>query len=619
MFNRAPNHDSQDPFRELDFQPQEQRDIQVTQEGPSSHQPLDPLNGALPPIPAANPRPLVSTILTDMAAAGISRGRLAAEACRGAAAEAIRWGGLYSLTVLALEATVNHSSAALGFMAAFCGSFLLADHLDGTGKTAVDDLDRSYLRRLKERLIDTLGRSTLHDLSNEERRSNLELQYDRAARISNLVGHTVALPAYATKIALSAGALAMVDWRVATLVGAAVLPGFILRARHITADVELEDNQRRFAQIGDRIEGEVYRTDGAVRMILSGLTRPVNRAITHLQAALDTERDGHERRQNTQLFAAYVGYYSAMLGGLAMLVHQYDAGAIAVGTFAFLCLQLKELGEELSNHGETYHTFKRVWEEARRFYRFVEPAGWSGARKFPESHHLLIDRAVFSRGDFQIAVPHLDLPTGSFVIVHGGSGAGKTTLLEHLAFASAPKSGEVSLGGIPIGEVQFSEWQRRIGYCGARTSLLEGRTVREILRGSDQCDDNLEARISHPLISELLADLSRHHGLETRVGEGIVHGRGFSTGEQHRLLLVSALVPRPTIVFLDEVTSNQSDDFVTKVGVMLRDYCARGTTVIFATHSKRFDGEATHLLRVSGGSVEVVDATGPGSNSPTIQ
>ncbi len=610
MLDRSPHEDVRARHQSPVTSPVELTEMGVRAEQGLTSQSLQPIEGTLPSI-TPNPLPLSSAILRDMSAAGIPQGRLISEACRGAAAEAIRWSGLYSLTVLALEATVNHSSLAIGFMGAFCGAFLLADHLDGTGKTAIDTLGRSYLRRLKERLIDTLGRSTLGALSNEETRSNLELQYDRASRISNLVEHSVALPAYATKIALSAGALLMVDWRVATLVSIAVLPGFLLRARHITADVELEDEQRRVGQIGDRIEGEAYRTDGAVRMILGGLTRPISVAITHLQSALDSERDRHERRQNGQLFVAYIGYYGAMFGGLVMLFNQYDSGAIAIGTFAFLCLQLKELGEELSNHGETYHNFKRVWEEARRFYQFVEPIAEPGRGEFPESHHLLLDHAVFSRGDFSITVPQLDVPRGSFVIVHGGSGAGKTTLLEHLAFASNPSAGAVSLGGVSIGEIRFSEWQRRIGYCGARTALLEGRTVREILRGSDESDDNLDARITHPLISELVTDLTRHHGLETRVGEGLEHGRGFSTGEQHRLLLVSALVPRPTLVFLDEVTSNQSDDFVTKVGAMLRDYCGKGTTVIFATHSKRFDSDATHILRVSGGTVGVTSTGTP--------
>jgi len=506
---------------------------------------------------------------------------------------------------------VSRSPTALGFMAMFCGCYLIADHLDGTGKTASDALNRTYLRRLKERLLDTLGRSSLRTLNDEDSRSRLELQYDRAASISNLVEHSVNLPAYATKIALSAGALLSVDWRIGTLVTLAVLPVVLLRSKHIVADVALEERQRKAGQIGERIETEAYRTDGATRMILGGLTRPIIRTLSHLQAALDHERDRHERRQNAQLLGSYLGYYGAMFGGLAMLFNQYNAGTLAIGSFAFLCLQLKDLGEELFQHGETYHTFKRVWQEARQFYRFVEPTPAPGQSDFPAKHDLEIDAAAFKRGDFEITIPRLSIAAGSFVVIHGGSGAGKTTLLEHLAFAAPPDRGAVTVGGLPLADVRFSAWRRHTAYCGARIALLEGRSVREILRGSDETDENLATRAAHPLIADLIAGLTHHAGLETRVGDGLSRGRGFSTGEQHRLLLVAALIPRPAIVFLDEVTSNQSDDFVAKVRDLLRDYCDRGSTIIFATHSKTFDVEATHLIRVSGGATELTHENRP--------
>jgi ABC-type multidrug transport system fused ATPase/permease subunit len=517
---------------------------------------------------------------------------------------------------LALEATLERQPIAFGFMAVFCGCYLFADHLDSTGKTATDTLGRSYLRRLKERLLDTLGRSTLRDLNDEERRSDLELQSDRAASVAHVIEHSAALPAYGTKIALSAGALLAVDWRIGALVAIAVAPGIILRAKQVSADVDLEGRQRKEGQIGARIENEIYRTDGASRMVLGGLSGSLARTLSHLQAALDGERDQHERRQNLQLLGTYVGYYGAMFGGLAMLYNQYSVGAIEIGTFAFMSLQLKELGEELSNHGETYHAFRRVWDEARRFYRFVEPTPMSGHRDFPDSHRLDLDRATFQRGDFQLSVPNLSIPAGSFAVVHGGSGAGKTTFLEHLAFAAAPTAGSVTVGGVPLSEVRFSEWRSRIVYCGARLALLEGRSVRDILRGSDGNDEYLEARASHPLIRDLIAELMRHHGLDTRVGDGLERGRGFSTGEQHRLLLAAALIPRPQVVFLDEVTSNQSDDFVQTVGELLKGYCAQGSTVIFATHSKRFDGAASHLIRVTGGVVELLSPPPPAASEP---
>lgn len=568
--------------------------------------PQPPLSGALPAREPLRPRELTAAIATDLVDVGIRPPALLFESLRGCGAESARWCGLYALTVLALEATLTHSPQAFGFIGLFCGCFLLADHLDGTGKTAVDTIGRGYLRRLKERLLDTLGRSTLRSLRDDDNRSELEHHYERAGSIAGLIGHTVSLPGYATKLALSAGALLSVDWRLGTLVTLAVVPGFFLKARHVVADVDLEHRQRAHAQIGDRIETEVYRTDGAIRAVLGGLTRSLGQSLSYLQAALDAERDSHERRQNAQLLGAYIGYYGAMFGGMAMLIGQYNAGALAIGTFAFLCLQLKDIAEEVSNHGETYHQFKRVWEEARRFYSFVRPTADQGDLSFPPESHLRGDSVVISRGTFELSIPTLDIPPGSLVVIHGGSGTGKTTLLEHLAFAARPQRGSLTVGGVPIDGIRFSEWRRHIAYCGARVALLEGRTIREILQAGDETDENVTGRAAHPLIAGLIADLNRQGGLDTRVGEGLLGGRGLSTGEQHRLLLVAAVVPRPAILFLDEVTSNQSDDFVAGVGALLDEYRAAGSTILFATHSKRFDARASHLIRVSGGVAEML-------------
>ena len=508
------------------------------------------------------------------------------------------------MTVLALQSAVDRSGVTLLYLGLAATCFLVADHWDAVWRTRVDASDRAYFRRLKARLLDAIGRSSIRDLSDEDRQAKLELQYDRAANVSNLVEQSAATPSYLTKLLLSGGALFAADWRVALVVSVAVAPGFWLKTRHTRQDIELEDRQARQKHVVDTLDVESYRSEGITRMVLGGLTSRIKEAVSHLQGALDREKDAHERRQNRQLLATAVGYYSAVFGGFSLLFAQYQAGGMEIGNFAFLCLQLKDVCEDVASHADTFQAFRRMWGEAAGFYRFVAPGPQRGEVDFPRTHALRLFGAKFERGGFAVTVPDLELPEGSLLIVHGSSGAGKTTLLDHLAFAAAPVEGGASVGGVSIADIRFSAWQSQIAYCGARPALLEGRTIRDILQGRDGTEGYLAERCSHPLVSELVVGLHSGAGIETRVGQGLPGGRGFSTGELHRLAIVSAVVPRPRILFLDEVTSNQSDEFIREVAAMLERYRALGTTVIFATHSKKFDGAASHIVKVSGGVAE---------------
>ena len=562
-------------------------------------------NATLPRAPRLSTKDLFRSILRDMNDAGISILTIVREAVRGISAEAVRWGGAFTFGVLALQSAVEGSGFTLPYMSVSYGLFLVADQLDGIWRTRVDASDRAYMRRLKERLLDTLGSSSLRDIGDEKRQAALELQYNRTADISNLVEQSAAIPSYMTKVILSGGALLAVDWRVGAMVALAVVPGILIKSRHTREDLDLEERQASNRKVLDKADEEVYRPEGVTKLVLGGLRKRIQSTISQLQFALDHEKDLHERKQNAQLFVANLGYYGSLFGGVTLLHAQLQAGAVAVGTFFFLCHQLQEFGEEIASHGDTFQNFRKLMIESRRFYEFTQHTPEAGSRLFPPEHHISIRGARFEREGFSVTVPQIELPPGSLLLVKGGSGAGKTTLLEHLAFASRPEEGEVLIGGVPVHDLKFSAWRDQIAYCGARPALVEGRTVGDILRGNDVDDEHLAERSSHPFILGIIKKLESDKGLDTRVGVGAAGGRGFSTGEIPRLALIAALLPRRRIVFIDEATAHQSDEFITSFSELLAAQRSLGTTIIFATHSKRFDSMATHILKVVGGVAEL--------------
>jgi len=216
-----------------------------------------------------------------------------------------------------------------------------------------------------------------------------------------------------------------------------------------------------------------------------------------------------------------------------------------------------------------------------------------------------------TRGDFRFenvsfgyeAAPILqdvNLAIGSrqITVLKGLSGSGKTTLIDMLIGLHRPQQGRVLLGGRPLGEVDIAALRRRIGYVSQELSLLH-TTIRENLCLGDETlgEEQIAEAVRLAGLEGFLADLPQ--GLDTSVGE---MGARLSGGQRQRIALARALVTRPDILILDEVTS--ALDPATEAGIVsnIRNL-ARTFTIIVITHRDAWVEVADRLYEVRGGRV----------------
>lgn len=61
-----------------------------------------------------------------------------------------------------------------------------------------------------------------------------------------------------------------------------------------------------------------------------------------------------------------------------------------------------------------------------------------------------------------------------------------------------------------------------------------------------------------------------------------------SQGECRRVELARAIINRPAVLVLDELTANQDEDTIWDLFHLLEELNHRGTTIIMATHAKPF-------------------------------
>ena len=164
----------------------------------------------------------------------------------------------------------------------------------------------------------------------------------------------------------------------------------------------------------------------------------------------------------------------------------------------------------------------------------------------------------------------LDVRVGECFGLLGPNGAGKTTTLEIVEGLLAPTSGEVTVLGRQW-NTHESELRERIGISLQETRLSDKLRVRETL--------------------ELFRSFYKT-GLEPDAAMALVSlnekARAFvdklSGGQKQRLAVACALVGEPELLFLDEPTTGLDPQSRRQLWDVIRDFKARGRTVLLTTH-----------------------------------
>ena len=192
----------------------------------------------------------------------------------------------------------------------------------------------------------------------------------------------------------------------------------------------------------------------------------------------------------------------------------------------------------------------------------------------------------------------LAIPAGSVVGVRGPSGSGKSTLADVISGLIAPDDGALRIDGTALDGPGRMRWRRSVAYVEQHPFLLDGSIRENLCWGLPAATPEAMESAIEAASAGFVHRLPQ--GLETRVGE---NGRQLSGGERQRLALARALLRRPALLILDEVTS--ALDAENEASVLDSIAALRGScTILLLSHSPKLLALADTIVDLGDGAGE---------------
>jgi ATP-binding cassette subfamily B protein/subfamily B ATP-binding cassette protein MsbA len=177
----------------------------------------------------------------------------------------------------------------------------------------------------------------------------------------------------------------------------------------------------------------------------------------------------------------------------------------------------------------------------------MDPARVDGKMEFRDVSFRYSETAELALEDLNLTVQ-----AGQTVALVGPSGAGKTTLTNLIARFYNPTSGQILIDGQDLRDYDVESYRSILGVVEQDVFLFEGTVARNIAYSKRLATEaEIRAAADAANATEFIERLP--DGFQTRIGE-----RGFklSGGQRQRLAIARAILADPTLLILDEATSN---------------------------------------------------------------
>jgi putative ABC transport system ATP-binding protein len=193
----------------------------------------------------------------------------------------------------------------------------------------------------------------------------------------------------------------------------------------------------------------------------------------------------------------------------------------------------------------------------------------------------------------------VDMDSHTFTVVMGPSGSGKSTLLYLLGGLDRATSGEISVDGRRLDQMDENALalfrRRTMGFVFQSFNLIPSMSALENVAFPMQFA-GATARHRKEQARNILEQVGLGNRAEHRPTE-------LSGGQQQRVAIARALVNDPSLILADEPTGNLDTSSGAAIMQVLSDLHNSGRTVLVVTHDPRMIRFATHKIFLLDGRI----------------
>ena len=266
--------------------------------------------------------------------------------------------------------------------------------------------------------------------------------------------------------------------------------------------------------------------------------------------------------------------------GIISAVAAFAAGRLTLTATLTIVLLAADFFLPLRLLGSYFHIAMNGAASAEKIFRLLaaeEPQ--DGAQNAPTDTTLALEDVTFGYEANRTVLKDVSftVPQGSFVSLVGASGSGKSTIAALLAGRCTGYTGRVTMGGVPVQQLQQAARQRTLTVVPHDSTIFKGTVESNLRMAKPQAT---ESELWAALGEVNLADFCRsQNGLQTAVHEG---GSNLSGGQRQRLAMARALLHDTPIYLFDEATSNVDAESENDIMAAIRGLAGKKTVILIS-------------------------------------
>lgn len=295
-----------------------------------------------------------------------------------------------------------------------------------------------------------------------------------------------------------------------------------------------------------------------------------------------------------------VAYGGAAIG-MILSVLELRAGAISLAQCFFIIMVSAEFFLPLRMLGSFFHIAMNGNEAANKIFALLDSAEKeNGTKTSCDGDTICFSHVTFGYEEQQQVLKDVSftIPEKSFTAIVGVSGCGKSTTASLLMGDLGENSGEITIGGVQVKELEEAFLHKKITRVRHDSYLFAG-TLRDNLAMAMKLPDEDKMHAALKQV-ELYDTVMEKGGLSMEITEKAAN---LSGGQKQRVALARAMLHDSDIYIFDEAASNVDVESENKIMEVITEL-AKEKTVILISHRLANVVNADQVLVMKDGIVE---------------